>query len=85
MRRSRLAGVRGRQRFPLDFPGPAFPLPEETALVAFVAGRADAGEDAAAQVESAVDKALGSGLRTRDLGGDATTAEATDAVLKELT
>jgi 3-isopropylmalate dehydrogenase len=42
-------------------------------------------EDAAAQVESAVDKALGSGLRTRDLGGDATTAEATDAVLKELT
>jgi 3-isopropylmalate dehydrogenase len=42
-------------------------------------------EDAAAQVESAVDRALGSGLRTRDLGGDATTAEATDAVLKELT
>ena len=42
-------------------------------------------EDAAAQVESAVDKALGSGLRTRDLGGDATTADATDAVLKELT
>jgi 3-isopropylmalate dehydrogenase len=42
-------------------------------------------EDAAARVESAVDKALGSGLRTRDLGGDATTAEATDAVLKELT
>jgi 3-isopropylmalate dehydrogenase len=42
-------------------------------------------EDAATQVESAVDKALGSGLRTRDLGGDATTADATDAVLKELT
>jgi 3-isopropylmalate dehydrogenase len=42
-------------------------------------------EDAAAQVESAVDRALGSGLRTRDLGGDATTADATDAVLKELT
>jgi 3-isopropylmalate dehydrogenase len=42
-------------------------------------------EDAAAKVESAVDRALGSGLRTRDLGGDATTADATDAVLKELT
>jgi 3-isopropylmalate dehydrogenase len=42
-------------------------------------------EAAAAQVESAVDKALGAGLRTRDLGGDATTADATDAVLKELT
>src|SRR3954469_7710414 len=41
-------------------------------------------EDAAAQVESAVDRALDSGLRTRDLGGDATTADATDAVLKEL-
>jgi 3-isopropylmalate dehydrogenase len=42
-------------------------------------------EDAAAKVESAVDRALGSGLRTRDLGGEATTADATDAVLKELT
>jgi 3-isopropylmalate dehydrogenase len=42
-------------------------------------------EDAAAKVESAVDRALGSGLRTRDLGGDATTADATDAVLEELT
>jgi 3-isopropylmalate dehydrogenase len=41
-------------------------------------------EDAAAQVESAVDSALEAGLRTRDLGGDATTATATDAVLKEL-
>jgi 3-isopropylmalate dehydrogenase len=41
-------------------------------------------EDAAARVESAVDRALGSGLRTRDLGGDKTTADATDAVLKEL-
>src|SRR3954463_15942944 len=42
-------------------------------------------EDVATQVESAVDRALDSGLRTRDLGGDATTADATDAVLKELT
>jgi 3-isopropylmalate dehydrogenase len=42
-------------------------------------------EDQAAAVESAVDKALGGGLRTADLGGNATTAEATQAVLKELT
>jgi 3-isopropylmalate dehydrogenase len=42
-------------------------------------------EEAAAQVESAVDRALDAGLRTRDLGGTATTADATDAVLKELT
>jgi 3-isopropylmalate dehydrogenase len=42
-------------------------------------------EEAAAQVESAVDKALDAGLRTRDLGGEATTAVATEAVLKELT
>jgi 3-isopropylmalate dehydrogenase len=42
-------------------------------------------EDAAAKIESAVDRALDAGLRTRDLGGDATTAEATQAVLKELT
>jgi 3-isopropylmalate dehydrogenase len=41
-------------------------------------------EEAAASVESAVDKALASGLRTADLGGSATTAEATAAVLKEL-
>jgi len=41
--------------------------------------------DAAAAVESAVDRALERGLRTRDLGGDATTAEATDAVLAQLT
>lgn len=41
-------------------------------------------EDVAAKVESAVDSALAAGLRTRDLGGDATTADATDAVLKEL-
>jgi 3-isopropylmalate dehydrogenase len=42
-------------------------------------------EDAASALESAVDKALDGGLRTADLGGDATTAEATDAVLKEIT
>ncbi len=35
-------------------------------------------------VESAVDRALESGLRTRDLGGDANTDEATRAVLEHL-
>jgi 3-isopropylmalate dehydrogenase len=40
--------------------------------------------DAAAAVESAVDRALEAGLRTRDLGGEATTEEATDAVLSQL-
>jgi 3-isopropylmalate dehydrogenase len=40
--------------------------------------------DAAGSVESAVDKALDQGLRTPDLGGSATTAEATEAVLAHL-
>ncbi len=40
--------------------------------------------DAAAALESAVDGALAGGLRTRDLGGDAGTAEATAAVLAHL-
>jgi 3-isopropylmalate dehydrogenase len=44
------------------------------------------GRDAqAAAVESAVDKALEKGVRSGDLGGNATTAEVTEAVLKELT
>jgi 3-isopropylmalate dehydrogenase len=38
----------------------------------------------AAALESAVDKALRDGLRTRDLGGDATTEQATQAVLDHL-
>src|SRR3954451_7272824 len=42
-------------------------------------------EDAASALESAVDKALAAGVRTADLGGNATTADATAAVLKELT
>jgi 3-isopropylmalate dehydrogenase len=42
-------------------------------------------EDDAARIESAVDRALEAGLRTGDLGGKATTGEATRAVLKELT
>jgi 3-isopropylmalate dehydrogenase len=41
-------------------------------------------EAQAAAIESAVDRALAEGLRTRDLGGAATTAEATQAVLKHL-
>ena len=38
----------------------------------------------AAAIESAVDRALAEGLRTADLGGSATTAEATQTVLKHL-
>jgi 3-isopropylmalate dehydrogenase len=41
-------------------------------------------QDDAARVESAVDRALEQGLRTRDLGGDATTEDATRAVLANL-
>ena len=41
-------------------------------------------EDEASAVESAVDRALGEGLRTRDLGGTASTAEAAQAVLAHL-
>jgi 3-isopropylmalate dehydrogenase len=40
--------------------------------------------DEADAVESAVDRALAGGLRTPDLGGDATTDQATDAVLELL-
>jgi 3-isopropylmalate dehydrogenase len=41
-------------------------------------------EAQAAAIESAVDRALAEGLRTRDLGGSATTLDATQAVLKHL-
>jgi 3-isopropylmalate dehydrogenase len=41
-------------------------------------------EAEAAAVESAVDRALAAGLRTADLGGSATTAQATQAVLAEI-
>jgi 3-isopropylmalate dehydrogenase len=41
-------------------------------------------EAEAAALESAVDRALEQGLRTRDLGGNASTAEATQAVLAHL-
>lgn len=45
-------------------------------------GRGHEGE--AAAIESAVDRALEAGLRTQDLGGDATTEDATRAVLANL-
>jgi 3-isopropylmalate dehydrogenase len=41
-------------------------------------------EGEAAGLESAIDRALADGLRTPDLGGDATTEAATDAVLANL-
>ena len=41
-------------------------------------------EDAASAVESALDRALGDGLRTPDLGGNANTEDATRAVLANL-
>jgi 3-isopropylmalate dehydrogenase len=41
-------------------------------------------QDEAARVESAIDRALEGGLRTRDLGGEATTEDATRAVLANL-
>jgi 3-isopropylmalate dehydrogenase len=41
-------------------------------------------EEEAARIESAVDRALDGGVRTADLGGEATTAAATAAVLEEL-
>jgi 3-isopropylmalate dehydrogenase len=41
-------------------------------------------ETEAVAVESGVDRALAEGLRTRDLGGTATTSEATRSVLKHL-
>ncbi len=40
--------------------------------------------DSAAALESAIDRALDGGLRTADLGGEATTEEATQAVLNNL-
>jgi 3-isopropylmalate dehydrogenase len=41
-------------------------------------------ETEAAGLESAIDRALADGLRTSDLGGDATTGDATEAVLANL-
>jgi 3-isopropylmalate dehydrogenase len=41
-------------------------------------------EPEAAAIESAVDRALADGLRTRDLGGEASTSEATRVTLQHL-
>jgi 3-isopropylmalate dehydrogenase len=41
-------------------------------------------EAEAAGIESAIDRALETGLRTPDLGGDANTEDATKAVLSHL-
>jgi 3-isopropylmalate dehydrogenase len=41
-------------------------------------------EEEAAGLDSAIDRALADGLRTPDLGGDATTEDATKAVLQNL-
>jgi 3-isopropylmalate dehydrogenase len=41
-------------------------------------------ESEAAAVESAVQRALDAGLRTADLGGEASTAQATAAVLENI-
>jgi 3-isopropylmalate dehydrogenase len=41
-------------------------------------------ESEAAAVESGVERALAAGLRTRDLGGEARTEQATRAVLENL-
>jgi 3-isopropylmalate dehydrogenase len=41
-------------------------------------------EDDAVKIESAIDRALEGGLRTADLGGDATTEDATEAILTSL-
>src|SRR3954464_2115087 len=66
-----------------DIAGSGAANPLATILSAAMLLRHGLGREAeAAAVESAVDRALEQGLRTRDLGGDATTEEATRAVLE---
>jgi 3-isopropylmalate dehydrogenase len=68
-----------------DIAGQGIANPLAMILSAAMLLRHGLGRDAdAARVESAVDRALEAGLRTADLGGSATTAEATDAVLHNL-
>jgi 3-isopropylmalate dehydrogenase len=68
-----------------DIAGKGIANPLATILSAALMLRHGLSLDAeAAALESAVDRALDRGLRTADLGGSATTAEATEAVLKEL-
>src|SRR4051812_11178366 len=68
-----------------DIAGQGSANPLATFLSAAMMLRHGLGRQAeAAAVESAVDRALDEGLRTRDLGGNASTAEATQAVLAHL-
>ena len=68
-----------------DIAGQGIANPLATILSAAMLLRHGLGlNDEAASVESAVDRALQDGLRTRDLGGTASTAETTDAVLAHL-
>jgi 3-isopropylmalate dehydrogenase len=68
-----------------DITGEGIANPLATILSAALLLRHGLGmEDAAQAVESAVDRALEGGLRTRDLGGSASTDEATAAVLAHL-
>jgi 3-isopropylmalate dehydrogenase len=68
-----------------DIAGTGVANPLATFLSAALMLRHGLGLEAqAAAVESAVDQALAEGLRTRDLGGEATTADATRAVLEHL-
>src|SRR5205823_1750641 len=66
-----------------DIPGTGAANPLATILSVAMLLRHGLGREAeAAAIESAVDRALEHGLRTRDLGGDATTEDATRAVLE---
>jgi 3-isopropylmalate dehydrogenase len=68
-----------------DIAGQGIANPLAMFLSAALLLRHGLGMDApAAAIESAVDRALAAGLRTRDLGGTASTAEATQAVLTNL-
>jgi 3-isopropylmalate dehydrogenase len=68
-----------------DIAGRGIANPLATILSAALMLRHGFGRNAEADaVESAVDRALEGGLRTPDLGGDATTDQATDAVLELL-
>jgi 3-isopropylmalate dehydrogenase len=68
-----------------DIAGTGVANPLATFLSAALMLRHSLGMEAqAAAVESAVDQALAEGLRTRDLGGEASTADATRAVLEHL-
>jgi 3-isopropylmalate dehydrogenase len=68
-----------------DIAGQGIANPLATILSAAMLLRDGLGLEAEARaVEASVDAALDAGLRTADLGGSATTAEATDAVLAQL-